>query len=405
MISELGTLYNIISSTAQLMFLAGLLAVPFISKASEIRQSNKLSAYSDSEFQQFCERQLHIFLWRMKRGNSTGNIFSAHLDLVQFIREHKKRLNPHSITRLLIRLLHQEGLYRDIDNETKKELAAFLLKTNLRYMSDKEESDILTLLKEQHLAARKARTAAKKLAPSKSALNEQKRKTLLNELEILQEAHPEICKQLDTKPKSASQLDTLIDRINSKIIQDKIDIDKDYLDLEEANITRVPASLIYNKKYAQFWAKLRYLSLQGNYLQSLPTAIGKLQALISLDLSYNLFTSLPEALKNLDKLTWLNLNCNAFTSLPKWLNSRDILASSDLSLRTLTPQEVLKIQLPLEKPTVTPKPTPSAPPYREIYNNIVKFYHPKAKLKSPAIKRPLSDEKIKKTPHLKRSKR
>jgi leucine-rich repeat protein SHOC2 len=81
------------------------------------------------------------------------------------------------------------------------------------------------------------------------------------------------------------------------------------LNLNSNQLTSVPAEI------GQLTA-LRELNLNSNQLTSVPAEIGQLAALEWLDLSENQLTRVPAEIGQLTSLTWLNLYDNKLTSLP-----------------------------------------------------------------------------------------
>jgi leucine-rich repeat protein SHOC2 len=81
------------------------------------------------------------------------------------------------------------------------------------------------------------------------------------------------------------------------------------LNLNSNQLTSVPAEI------GQLTA-LRELNLNSNQLTSVPAEIGQLAALEWLDLSENQLTRVPAEIGQLTALTWLNLYDNKLTSLP-----------------------------------------------------------------------------------------
>jgi leucine-rich repeat protein SHOC2 len=81
------------------------------------------------------------------------------------------------------------------------------------------------------------------------------------------------------------------------------------LNLNSNQLTSVPAEI------GQLTA-LRELNLNSNQLTSVPAEIGQLTALRELNLNSNQLTSVPAEIGQLTSLTWLNLYDNKLTSLP-----------------------------------------------------------------------------------------
>ena len=78
------------------------------------------------------------------------------------------------------------------------------------------------------------------------------------------------------------------------------------------------------------------LNLSGRGFLSLPSEIGNLTNLTSLDLSFNNLTSLPSEIGNLTNLTSLDFSFNNLTSLPSEIGNLTNLLSIDLSNNNLT---------------------------------------------------------------------
>jgi len=76
--------------------------------------------------------------------------------------------------------------------------------------------------------------------------------------------------------------------------------------------------------------------LDNNQLTSIPTEIGKLTALIRLDLNDNQLTKIPAVIGNLAALTILNLRKNQFDHIPTELDKLTALRGLDLSDNRLT---------------------------------------------------------------------
>ena len=65
--------------------------------------------------------------------------------------------------------------------------------------------------------------------------------------------------------------------------------------------------------------KLKYLSLVGHQMLSIPESIGELTNLISLDLSWNPIHEISQNLTRLTQLKELNISFNRMDALPQWL--------------------------------------------------------------------------------------
>ena len=84
-----------------------------------------------------------------------------------------------------------------------------------------------------------------------------------------------------------------------------------YVNLDRNEFREVPAEVLK-------CAKLKWLRLNGNRLETLPDLTG-LKELRRIYLKNNNFASVPEALKGLPKLTDLELSGNPITEVPDWL--------------------------------------------------------------------------------------
>jgi len=71
--------------------------------------------------------------------------------------------------------------------------------------------------------------------------------------------------------------------------------------------------------------RLRYLKLSYNSFKNLPESIGELDVLEMLSLNGNKFESIPESVKNLKKLRILNLSYNKLKEVPLLINCLDSL--------------------------------------------------------------------------------
>lgn len=90
-----------------------------------------------------------------------------------------------------------------------------------------------------------------------------------------------------------------------------------YVNLDRNEFREVPAEVLK-------CAKLKWLRLNGNRLETLPDLTG-LKELRRIYLKNNNFASVPEALKGLPKLTDLELSGNPITEVPDWLTRMESL--------------------------------------------------------------------------------
>lgn len=90
-----------------------------------------------------------------------------------------------------------------------------------------------------------------------------------------------------------------------------------YVNLDRNDFREVPAEVLK-------CAKLKWLRLNGNRLETLPDLTG-LKELRRIYLKNNNFASVPEALKGLPKLTDLELSGNPITEVPDWLTRMESL--------------------------------------------------------------------------------
>ena len=90
-----------------------------------------------------------------------------------------------------------------------------------------------------------------------------------------------------------------------------------YVNLDRNEFREVPAEVLK-------CAKLKWLRLNGNRLETLPDLTG-LEELRRIYLKNNNFASVPEALKVLPKLTDLELSGNPITEVPDWLTRMESL--------------------------------------------------------------------------------
>ena len=82
--------------------------------------------------------------------------------------------------------------------------------------------------------------------------------------------------------------------------------------------------------------RLTYLNLRGLLLSSLPSQIGDLVNLQTLDLANNQLNTLPPEIGNLTALTFLNLDYNQLTTLPPEIGNLTALTQLDLGNNQLT---------------------------------------------------------------------
>ncbi len=102
-----------------------------------------------------------------------------------------------------------------------------------------------------------------------------------------------------------------LDKINSEIIQEKIDVNSTELDLDKAHITRLPVSLFQAEGYVNFWQNLTRLYCRDNQLTTLN--VQGLLALQTLDCESNQLTALD--VQGLAALQRLNCDNNPLMAL------------------------------------------------------------------------------------------
>ncbi|MEM1292056.1 MAG: COR domain-containing protein [Cyanobacteria bacterium P01_H01_bin.162] len=100
-------------------------------------------------------------------------------------------------------------------------------------------------------------------------------------------------------------------------------------DLSDQGLTAIPSAI-------GRLTNLRSLNLSGNHLEELPDAIGDLVYLEELDVSNNELTDVPKELGELLQLENLNLSQNQLTAMPKELGQLSSLNRLDLSDNQLT---------------------------------------------------------------------
>lgn len=111
------------------------------------------------------------------------------------------------------------------------------------------------------------------------------------------------------------------------------DLDLESLHFEQrgSNLSTLPTSI-------GCLIKLRSIDVSGNQITWLPVSIRQLAALETFDLANNLLTRLPRSIGRLPNLRHLNVALNHLTDLPDsigWLTKLEILDVSDNSLVTL----------------------------------------------------------------------
>lgn len=115
-----------------------------------------------------------------------------------------------------------------------------------------------------------------------------------------------------------AKCDDQIEQINTCLVQLKID-DCNLpwqLNCGSCYLTRFPKTVLTQEENKAFWSQLTILDLSFNFIQQLPSEIGKLTALKILKLNDNQLQSIPAEIGNLLALEKLYLSFNQLRTLP-----------------------------------------------------------------------------------------
>lgn len=138
------------------------------------------------------------------------------------------------------------------------------------------------------------------------------------EITYLRQHHPTLIEKPEyaeaLQGGSLDSLDTrekMLDEINTLIIKARISVNRTFLDLNSAHITRLPVTLFQMQGYVEFWQNLTELNCSNNYITELN--LQPLAALKSLSCSSNQLTALN--LQGLTALLVLYCYSNQLTAL------------------------------------------------------------------------------------------
>lgn len=130
-------------------------------------------------------------------------------------------------------------------------------------------------------------------------------------------------------------LNELLDCLNSAIITSKMSPNDRTLELSRLGLTRLPAPLLANPYYFEYWATLERLVLSGNFLSWLPNEIGNLRQLEFLYLDDNALIAIPLEIVRLSELEVLDVRNNQLNYIPDAIASLEKLKSLTISNNNL----------------------------------------------------------------------
>lgn len=130
-------------------------------------------------------------------------------------------------------------------------------------------------------------------------------------------------------------LNELLDCLNSAIITSKISPNDRTLELNRLGLTRLPAPLLSNPYYFEYWATLERLVFSGNFLSCLPNEIGNLRQLEFLYLDDNALIAIPSEISYLSELKVLDMRNNRLHYLPDEMIALQKLQSLNISQNIL----------------------------------------------------------------------
>jgi len=108
----------------------------------------------------------------------------------------------------------------------------------------------------------------------------------------------------------------ILDLLNISLIETRLDLKTNELDLSELGITRIPEVLFNIETLSSYWRRLGSLECNGNNLRELPNSIVNLVALKELNCAHNQIQKLPGTIGSLVTLESLICSHNQLKNLP-----------------------------------------------------------------------------------------
>jgi hypothetical protein len=133
-----------------------------------------------------------------------------------------------------------------------------------------------------------------------------------DEISILDESSPKV--EFDTISEKIAQgdlhessitieqyheIELLLNSLNERIIHAQIDTKNTVLNLNELSLTRIPANIFSDASLTEYWNQLLILTLDNNFITTLPQEIEEMNSLEELYVNENLLTRVPNTPDNL----------------------------------------------------------------------------------------------------------